>query len=103
MAVAFVAVAVPAWRDAAVLSVGSARRTVGRSPTPLVLRMGLDVVLLAASLLVFWLTARGHYSLVLAPEGVPTVSLSYWALAGPLLLWAGAGLLVWRGVDLVLG
>jgi putative ABC transport system permease protein len=36
---------------------------------------------------------------VLAPEGVPTVSVSYWALAGPALAWLGAGLLTWRLVS----
>ena len=42
--------------------------------------------------LVFWLTGRGGYQLVLAPEGVPTISVSYWAFAGPALLWSGAEL-----------
>ena len=31
------------------------------------------------------------YHLVLAPEGVPAISVSYWAFAGPALLWLGAG------------
>ena len=29
--------------------------------------------------------------------------MSYWALAGPALLWLGAGLLIWRLVDLLFG
>ena len=29
--------------------------------------------------------------------------MSYWALAGPALLWTGAGLLTWRVADLLLG
>jgi putative ABC transport system permease protein len=52
---------------------------------------------------VFSLTGRGGYKLVLAPEGVPTISVSYWAFAGPALLWSGAALLAWRLADLVLG
>jgi len=40
---------------------------------------------------------------VLAPEGVPMISVAYWAFAGPALLWAGAGLLAWRLADLALG
>ena len=37
------------------------------------------------------------------PKGVPTISVSYWAFAGPALLWSGAALLAWRLADLVLG
>ena len=53
--------------------------------------------------LVFNATSRNGYQLVVAPEGVPTISVSYWALAGPALLWIGAGLLAWRAADLLLG
>jgi putative ABC transport system permease protein len=63
---------------------------------------GLDLWLLGAGGVAFWLTARTGYHVVLVPEGVPTVSVSYAALAGPLLLWAGGTLLVWRLVDLLL-
>jgi putative ABC transport system permease protein len=59
--------------------------------------------LLGASALVFWLSSRNGYHLVLAPEGVPSVSVSYWALAGPAFLWLGAGLLAWRLADGLLG
>ena len=54
---------------------------------------GLDLMLLAGAAVVFWLTGRSGYQLVLAPEGVPTISVSYWAFAGPALLWIGCGLL----------
>ena len=33
---------------------------------------------------------------MLAPEGTPAISVSYWALAGPALLWVGAGMLAYR-------
>jgi len=65
--------------------------------------VGLDVGLLVRAYLVFHATSRNGYQLVLAPEGVPTISVSYWAFAGPALLWAGAGLLAWRLADLLLG
>jgi putative ABC transport system permease protein len=65
-------------------------------------RWGLDLVLLFAAGLVTWASSQNNYALVLAPEGVPSISVSYWALAGPLLLWLGGGLLVWRLVDLAL-
>lgn len=70
---------------------------------PLVLRLGLDVILLAGSALVFWLTARGGYQVVVVPEGVPVASVDYAALLAPALAWPGAALLVWRLTALVLG
>jgi putative ABC transport system permease protein len=70
--------------------------------TPLALRLGLDVVLLAASGIVFWLTARGGYQVVVVPEGVPVASVNYAALLAPALAWPGMALLVWRCTALVL-
>ncbi|MCZ1005533.1 hypothetical protein O1L68_00675 [Streptomyces lydicus] len=46
-------------------------------------------MLLTLSLVVFAITSRTNYALVLAPEGTPTLSVDYWAFAGPALLWAG--------------
>jgi putative ABC transport system permease protein len=101
--IAAATVAVPAWRDSRRVTVAAGRRTVGRAGAPRWARYGLDLMLLAAGALVFWLTGRGGYKLVLAPEGVPTISVSYWAFAGPALLWSGAGLFAWRVADLLLG
>src|SRR5205085_11366224 len=64
---------------------------------------GADLMLLALSGLVFWLTSRNGYKLVLAPEGTPSISVNYWALAGPALLWLGAGLFAWRVAYMLLG
>lgn len=100
--IAAFAVALPAWRDARESSVVQARRTVGRHDRPRWQRAGLDLWLLAGSVVVFVLTSRGGYKLVLAPEGTPTISVNYWAFAGPLLLWLGAGLFTWRLADLAL-
>ncbi|TDD05425.1 ABC transporter permease [Nonomuraea diastatica] len=78
-------------------TVAAARRPVGgprRSPAWL--RYGLDLWLLAGSAVIFWITSRNGYQLVLVPEGLPQLSVDYWAFAGPALLWAGAGLLIWR-------
>ncbi|MBV9872818.1 MAG: ABC transporter permease [Frankiaceae bacterium] len=82
--------------------VGEDLRDVGSSRTPLPLRLGLDVLLLAGSALVFWLTARGHYQVVVVPEGVPVASVNYAALLAPALAWPGAALLVWRLTALAL-
>ncbi len=93
---------VPAWREARGSTFASARESVKRSRNFVWERFGLDFVLLALALLVFWLTARGGYQVVVAPEGVPRVSVSYSAFLAPLLLWIGAGLLVMRLTGLVL-
>ena len=102
LAIAAATVAVPAWRVARSVSVATARRRVRRIGSPWWARAGVDLWLLAASAVIFWLTGRGGYQLVLAPEGVPTISVSYWAFAGPGLLWVGSGLLAWRMADLAL-
>jgi putative ABC transport system permease protein len=102
LAIATLTIARPAWRDARALTVASSRRRVGRSTVPRWQRYGIDFALLAAAGLVYWFTSRNGYQLVLAPEGVPTISVSYWAFAGPALLWLGAGLLSWRIVETVL-
>ena len=52
--------------------------------------------------LVFWQASRNGYNLVLAPEGVPQVSVNWYALLAPVLAWIGAGLLAYRIADLVL-
>ena len=67
-----------------------------RTRTPLALRMGLDVLLLAGSGVVFWLTSRGGYQVVVVPEGVPVAAVNYAALLAPTLAWPGMALLVWR-------
>jgi putative ABC transport system permease protein len=51
----------------------------------------------------FWQAGRTGYQIVVAPEGVPTISVSYWAFVAPALLWIGAALLVWRLSDMLLG
>lgn len=96
-------VLLPAYRDMRASTVAAGRLIVGRARSPWWIRYGLDIVLLALAGLVFSVTGRNGYQLVLAPEGVPTISVSYWAFAGPALLWIGVGLLAWRLADLVLG
>ena len=106
LAIAAATVAWPAWRDASRVTVTAARRPVGRRDGSRTTagRLGLAALAaLAASGAVFWLTGRGGYALVLAPEGVPTISVSYWAFAGPALLWIGFGLAAWWFGDLLLG
>ena len=70
--------------------------------TPLALRLGLDVLLLAGSGVVFWLTSQGGYQVVVVPEGVPVASVNYAALLAPALAWPGMALLTWRVTALAL-
>ncbi|MDO8121143.1 ABC transporter permease [Isoptericola sp. b490] len=99
--VAALTVLVPARRDAT-RTVAAGRRSVGREPRPWWLRWWLDLWLLAGAGVVLWLTRGDTYHLVLAPEGVSQLSVSYWVFAGPALLWLGSGLLTWRLADALL-
>jgi putative ABC transport system permease protein len=100
--IATAAVLIPAWRDQRAITVAEARRVVGRPQRSWWMRYGVDLWLLLGSAVVFYATARNGYQLVLVPEGLPTLSVSYWAFAGPALFWAGAALLSWRLTDLLL-
>ncbi|GAB3366563.1 MULTISPECIES: FtsX-like permease family protein [Amycolatopsis] len=103
LAIAGLTVLAPAWRDLRGTTVASGRAALTRRERPAWSRYGLDVLLLAAAAVVFWLTSRTGYQLVLAPEGVPAISVSYWAFASPALFWLGSGLLAWRLAELLLG
>lgn len=96
LAIAAATIAIPARRDAREVTVAAARATVGRARNPVWMRRGVDFILLGMAIVVFRLSSNNGYSLVLAAEGVPTISVSYWAFAGPALLWIGAGLLGYR-------
>lgn len=102
LALAALTTLVPAWRDARGMSVAAARAVVGRAGVPWWERIGLDMMLLAVAALVFWQQSQSGYQLVLAPEGVPRVSVSYTSFVAPLLLWVGAALLALRVTRLVL-
>lgn len=83
-------------------SVQEVATQIATTRTPLALRLGLDVLLLAGSALVFWLTSQGGYQVVVVPEGVPVASVNYAALLAPALAWPGMALLTWRLTALVL-
>jgi len=103
LVIAILTILVPARRDLKSETVAAGRATVRGLRYPAWARYGLDGALLIIAGLVFNATSRNGYQLVIAPEGVPTISVSYWALAGPALLWIGAGLLAWRAADFLLG
>jgi putative ABC transport system permease protein len=97
------AIALPAWRDARSLTVAGQRAQIGRRDrAPLWARLGLDIIALIASALVFWQASKNGYNLVLVPEGIPQVSVNWYALLAPVLAWIGGGLLAYRLADLML-
>ena len=103
LTIAAVSVLAPAWRDLTGSTVAAARVTVPATNSPRWTRFGLDIAALSVSGVLFWVAGRGGYHIVLAPEGVPTISVSYWAFVAPALLWIGATLLAWRLCDLLMG
>jgi putative ABC transport system permease protein len=96
LATAVLSVVVPARRDIDAVSVAEGRRSIARAGRRVWMRLGLDLVALAGALVIFWITSQKGYTLVLVPEGVPTISVSYWAFLGPTLLWVAVSLLTWR-------
>ncbi|QSE84759.1 ABC transporter permease [Rhodococcus koreensis] len=98
-----VTVLTPALRDLRFSTAAAARAAIGRTRRPLWRRAGVDFLALAAAFAVYRVTSRAGYALVLAPEGVTALSVSYWAFAGPGLLWIGTALLTLRLADLTLG
>jgi putative ABC transport system permease protein len=96
-------IALPAYRDARALTVAGQRAEVGRRDrAPWWARYGVDFMALTGSAFVYWQASKNGYHLVLAPEGVPQVSVNWYALLAPVLGWIGAGLLAYRLADLVL-
>jgi putative ABC transport system permease protein len=101
--IAAAAIALPAWRDARRLTVATQRRIVGRSDRASWWeRLGLDVLCLIGAALVYRQASSNGYSLVLAPEGIPQVSVNWYALLAPVLAWIGVGLLALRFLRLAL-
>jgi putative ABC transport system permease protein len=96
LVVALVTVVVPAWRDAVSVTVSASRREIQRAPRPRWMGRGVDVILLAVSLVAYWTFSRRGSNLVVAPEGAPTISIDYTGFVGPALLWVSAALLVSR-------
>ena len=103
VAIALVTILGPSRRDLRHRSVASVRAEVAAPVYPMWARYGLDGAALITAGVAYLATSRNGYQLVLAPEGTPTISVSYWAFAGPALLWIGAALLTWRFADLLLG
>jgi putative ABC transport system permease protein len=76
--------------------ISAARRGVRVERKPLWQRLYLDLIALAVSGLVYWLTVRTGFSAVVNPDSNPTLSLSVYMFLAPALLWIGAALLLVR-------
>jgi putative ABC transport system permease protein len=77
-------------------TVAAERRGSRRDGKPLWQRLYLDLLCLALSGLVYWLTASTGFSAVVNPDSNPTLSLSIYMFFAPALLWIGATLLLVR-------
>lgn len=77
-------------------TVSEGRRSVVRAERPLWQRLYLDLLALAVSGLIYWLTASTGFSAVVNPDSNPTLSLSIYMFFAPALLWIGAALLMLR-------
>lgn len=67
-----------------------------RRRTPIWQLFYLDLIALAISGLIYWLTARTGFSAVVNPDSNPTLSLSVYMFFAPALFWLGATLLLVR-------
>ncbi len=77
-------------------TVAAGRQGAGRRRKPLWQRLYLDLLALALSGLIYWLTASTGFSAVVNPDSNPTLSLSIYMFFAPALLWIGATLLLVR-------
>jgi len=93
LALAAVAILLPAARNARSLTVASARLDTDASAHPLWQRLWLDLALLVLAVLIFWRVRATSYEIVLASEGVAQTSVHYEAFLAPLALWLGLGML----------
>ncbi|MFL5822438.1 MAG: FtsX-like permease family protein [Solirubrobacteraceae bacterium] len=77
-------------------TVSEGRRSTRRVGKPLWQRLYLDILALALSGLIYWLTASTGFSAVVNPDSNPTLSLAVYMFFAPALLWLGATLLLIR-------
>ncbi|MHB8233021.1 MAG: FtsX-like permease family protein [Solirubrobacteraceae bacterium] len=77
-------------------TIAEGRRSARRERRPLWQRLYLDLLALAISGLIYWLTASTGFSAVVNPDSNPTLSLSIYMFFAPALLWIGATLLLLR-------
>ncbi len=93
---ALAAVLYPAWRQTRRLAWQTGHAAAGRGAPPLWQQLYLDGILLGIAAVIFWLTARSGYQVVLAPEGVAGSSVAYQTFLAPVCFWFGVALFTLR-------
>ncbi len=96
LVIALLVFAVPARRDARRLTVSGARMTYSRGRAQARVGLGVALLLLGPAVVTYAAATQKGYQLVLAPEGVPSISVNYLVLIGPACLWIGSAMLTWR-------
>jgi len=86
----------PAWKQARHFTVAASKALVRRAGNPLWQKLYLDFIVLGIAFLEYWRSASTGYQVVLAPEGVPQISVHYEAFIAPLFLWIGGVMLSMR-------
>jgi putative ABC transport system permease protein len=86
----------PAWKQAKQVTVAASRALVRAPGKPLWEKLYLDLIILGISAFVYWRTVQTGYQVVLAPEGVPQVSVHYGTFSAPFCLWLGGALFARR-------
>jgi putative ABC transport system permease protein len=90
---ALVSTMYPAWKQARHFTVVASKALVRHTGKPLWQKTYLDLIVLGIAFLEYWRTASTGYQVVLAPEGVPQISVHYETFITPLFLWIGGVLL----------
>lgn len=89
----------PAWKQARHFTVAASKALVRRASNPLWQKLYLDFIVLGIAFLEYWRAAGTGYQVVLAPEGVPQISVHYEAFIAPLFL---LGAFIWSEGLLIL-
>jgi putative ABC transport system permease protein len=90
---ALVSTMYPAWKQARHFTVAASKALLRHTGKPLWQKMYLDLIVLGIAFFEYWRTASTGYQVVLAPEGVPQISVHYEVFIAPLFLWIGGVLL----------
>jgi putative ABC transport system permease protein len=93
LVLALVSTMYPAWKQARHFTVVASKALVRHTGKPLWQKIYLDLIVLGIAFLEYWRTASTGYQVVLAPEGVPQISVHYETFIAPLFLWIGGFLL----------
>jgi putative ABC transport system permease protein len=82
-----------AWKQARHFTVAASKALMRHAGKPLWQKIYLDLIVLGIACFEYWRTASTGYQVVLAPEGIPQISVHYEAFIAPLFLWTGGVLL----------